>query len=305
MAKRAHIEKSVGPWAKQKLDALESYLKAYMQVMQKQRFTLFYIDAFAGAGIVRVRDASTGSGTAPTDFLWDEEFSTEDREQAEEYIAGSPLRALNLPRRFHHYRFVDIDPKRVEDLQQLAAPYTDCDLKVLTGEANQKVQYIASKFTKSDWRGVAFLDPYGPHLHWETLEALAGTGKFDVIVNFPLGMAINRLIKRDGEIPENWASQLDKCFGCPEWREVAFGKSGDLFGERSFKHDDAAERLLDLYVGRLKDIFTSVAAPSLVTNTKGAPLYFLIWASSNARGLAIAEHILRLGKKISLPRSSR
>ena len=145
MAKKAHVEKSVGPWAKQKLDALEGYLKAYMQVMQKQRFTLFYIDAFAGAGIVRVRDTGNGSTAAPIDSLWAEDFSIEDREQAEEYIAGSPLRALSLPRRFHHYRFVDIDPERAEGLKKLAAPYTDCDLKVLRGEANETVQYIAAR----------------------------------------------------------------------------------------------------------------------------------------------------------------
>lgn len=305
MAKKAHVEKSVGPWAKQKLDALQGYLESYMLVMKKQRFTLFYIDAFAGAGIVKVREAVDGSPPFQHHPLLPDEMTAEDREQVEEYIKGSPLRALGLSRRFDHYRFVELDPKRAEDLKQLAEPYTDCRLKVLTGEANSIVQDIASKFTNRWWRGVAFLDPYGPHLHWKTLEALAATGKFDVILNFPMGMAINRLIKRDGAIPENWASQLDLCFGCADWRTIAFGKAEDLFGEHSFKHDDAAERLLSLYVKRLEEIFSNVAPPSLVRNTKGAPLYYLIWAGSNARGLPIADHILGLGEKISLGKKSR
>ena len=188
----------------------------------------------------------------------------------------------------------------MDDLTQLAAPYSDCSVKVLAGDANATVQDIASKFTNRLWRGVAFLDPYNHHLHWKTLEALAATKKFDVILNFPLAMAINRLIKRDGDIPESTALELDLCFGCPEWREVAFGTTDDFFGEQSFKHKDAAERLLGLYHGRLQGIFESVSAPSLVRNTRGGPLYFLIWASSNARGLPIAEHILGLGEKVRL-----
>lgn len=145
-------------------------------------------------------------------------------------------------------------------------------------------------------------EPYGPHLHWETVAALANTGKFDVIINFPLAMAINRLVKRDGVIPERWQSQLDLCFGCRDWRDLAFGKDEGLFGDMHYKRTDAAAQLLGLYVRRLEEIFEVVAQPSLVKNTQGRPLYYLIWASSNPRGLAIANHILGLGEKVKVPR---
>lgn len=305
MSKKDHVEKTVGPWAKQKLDALEMYLESYMQVMKHQPFTLFYIDAFAGAGIVKVRDSGSTADADPLQQLLPEDLTVTDQEQVEEYIKGSPLRALGLSKRFNHYRFVDIDPRRAKDLQELAAPYSDCDLKVRTGDANAIVQDIASKFTGRLWRGVAFLDPYGPHLHWQTLVALAETGKFDVIINFPMGMAINRLIKRDGNIPESWKSQLDSCFGCSDWKDIAFGTTNSFFGELSFKHDDAGERLLELYVTRLKEIFASVAPPSLVRSPTNHPLYYLIWASSNARGLPIAQHILKLGEKTALATKRR
>lgn len=298
MAKRQHVERSVGPWAKQKLDALENYLEAYMLVMKKQPFTLFYIDAFAGAGIARVR--GTPPVTSSDDATWflPDDLTVADEEEVAEYIAGSPLRALGLSRRFDHYRFVDRDPERAEDLRQLADRFEGANLMVLTRDANEAVQDIASKFTNRLWRGVAFLDPYGPHLHWATLAALAATGKFDVILNFPLDMAINRLIKRDGNIPEAWAVQLDMCFGDHGWRDIAFEKSEDLFGAREDKHKDAADRLLQHYLVRLKGIFTAVSSPSLVRNTRGAPLYYLIWASSNGRGLPIAEHVLKQGEKV-------
>lgn len=305
MARRkSHTEKTVGPWAKRKLDALERYLDAYMRVMQKQPFRLFFIDAFAGAGLVQVRGPN-GAAPPAGESLIPETFDAEDRAELVEFITGSPLRALNQPRQFHHYRFIELDPKRVAELKAHAGGHKNCDVKVLEGEANERVQFIARHFHDRLWRGVAFLDPYGAHLHWETLKMLAATRKFDVIINFPLGMTINRLVMKDlASIPSAWAEQLDLCFGCQEWREEAFSTETTLLGEETIKRPDAGKRLLGLYVKRLEAIFGNVATPSLVCNTKGAPLYYLLWASSNARGKNIADHILSLGEKVLLRKAS-
>lgn len=151
---------------------------------------------------------------------------------------------------------------------------------------------------------MAFLDPYGPNLHWQTVEALAKTRQVDVILNFPLAMAINRLITHDPNIPENWSRMLDACFGTSAWRDLSYEEiPSDLFGEAGIRKSDAtAERLLALYHGRLKDAFGYVAEPSLVSNTRGAPLYYLMWAASNPRGKPIADHILKLGARIKAPK---
>ena len=55
---------------------------------------------------------------------------------------------------------------------------------------------------------------------------------------------------------------------------------------RSRSTKKLAERLLALYHRRLKNAFGHVVRPSLVKNTKGMPLYYLMWASSNRRGVA-------------------
>lgn len=259
--------------------------------MKNQRFRLVFIDAFAGAGISRVRTASQDDDYP----LLDEE----DADAQELFIQGSPLRALSLSRPFDHYRFVDMDPVRAARLEGLVSDFPGRDIKVRNQEANAAVQEIAEKFGAWDLRGVAFLDPYGAHLHWKTLEALAATGKFDVIINFPLDMAINRLIKRDGKSPERWQQQLDHCFGTSEWREAAYERSANLFGDTESKRPDASTRLLTLYTDRLKAIFGHVSRPSLVRNTRKTGLYYLIWASSNPRGLKIANHILDLGERVT------
>lgn len=289
----------MGPWAKQKLDALESYLAAYHLVMQKQRFKLIYIDAFAGAGWSKVRGIAAGEDVSG--LLVDEEQAAAE----EEFIAGSPVRALATGQGFDQYYFFDMDPRRAQLLADLKHQYPGKTINVEIGDANEGVQKLARRFRASPRaRGVAFLDPYGPNLHWKTVQALAETGQVDVILNFPLAMAINRLIKRDRNIPENWVRLLDECFGTHEWFDLAYDEGPpDLFGASSFRKSEAtAERLLSLYHGRLTEAFGYAATPSLVSNTKGAPLYYLMWAASHPRGLPIAEHILKLGARIKPPK---
>ena len=115
-------------------------------------------------------------------------------------------------------------------------------------------------------------------------------------------MAINRLVKLDGDIPQKQQDQLDKCFGTHDWYDRAYHTQANLFGDsKPEKRSDTARQLLDLYTTRLKRAFKAVSTPSLVTNTRGAPLYYLIWAG-HPTGKGIAEHILRLGEKISSTR---
>lgn len=45
----------VGPWAKEKLEALERYLDFYTKVLKNQRWRTIYVDAFAGGGRALVR----------------------------------------------------------------------------------------------------------------------------------------------------------------------------------------------------------------------------------------------------------
>jgi three-Cys-motif partner protein len=295
--KKSHTENTVGRWAKQKLDALESYLAAYHRVMQNQKFKLIYIDAFAGAGWSRVR--SGNQDDAGLDLPFDDEQAAAE----EEFIAGSPVRALTTGRGFDQHYFFDADPSRAELLHELTSKFPNKEIHVEVGDANDGVQKLARRFQVSpNARGVAFLDPYGPNLHWETVRALADTGKVDVIINFPLAMAINRLITKNAEISEKCVRLLDECFGTHEWYDLAYEEPNDLFGAAPIRKSEAtAERLLALYHDRLKDAFGHVVSPSLVKNTRGAPLYYLMWAASHSRGAPIAEHIMRLGSRIKPP----
>jgi len=134
---------------------------------------------------------------------------------------------------------------------------------------------------------------------WARIKALAETRAIEVLINFPLWMAINRLLVRSGQIDVGWQASLDTFFGSPDWRSIAYKEGADLFGARRDKLDDAGQRILEWYRGRLRKEFGQVSTARLIKNTRGNPLYYLIWAGPNATGLKGAEYILSKGERVT------
>jgi three-Cys-motif partner protein len=291
---------SVGPWAKEKLEALGQYLGFYTTVLKNQdhwlRGTIF-VDAFAGPGLSRVR--TNPKTDAPAGL-----FATDaDSDNAEiEFLKGSPRVALDIENPFSAYVFIDNDKKRIAELNALKVEYgTSRDITVQEGDANVGLQnWLASGIDWKRHRAVVFLDPFGMQVPWSTIEALAKTKAIEVIVNFPLGMAIQRLLTKSGDIPKGWQISLDTFFGSPDWRHLVYQEGEDLFGPKLNKVSDSGTRLLEWYRGRLKKIFGHVSTARLIKNTRGNPLYYLIWAGPNATGLKGAEHILSKGEKLKV-----
>jgi three-Cys-motif partner protein len=82
---------------------------------------------------------------------------------------------------------------------------------------------------------------------WTTIDALAATKATEVLINFPVGMAINRLLTRSGSIDAKWQASLDEFFGSHDWRAIAYEETKDLFGSRRTKADDAEHQILRWY----------------------------------------------------------
>ena len=195
----------VGPWARDKLDALARYLEFYTKVLKNQPWRTLYLDAYAGGGRAVVR---TGERPPPrgADLFSDAPpIDTEVRE----LIDGSPRIALGLADPFDRYILVDSDPERVAELQALKAEFGDRrTINVLKATAAEGINWVTRQtISRKTHRGIAFLDPFGANLDWASVQKLAATGLFEVVVNFALSMAIQRMLPNSGEVPDAWRSR--------------------------------------------------------------------------------------------------
>ena len=92
-----------------------------------------------------------------------------------------------------------------------------------------------SEARAKDWsshRAVLFLDPYGMQVDWTTIEAIARTKAIDLWVLFPLGIGVNRLLTKSGDIPDSWRRRLDLLLGTEDWYEEFYRSESTptLFG---------------------------------------------------------------------------
>lgn len=295
----------VGPWAKEKLDALARYLDFYSKVLKNQPWRTIYLDAYAGGGraVVRAQERAASGGLG----LFGQELAMD--ADARELIDGSPRVALGIANPFDRYVLVDPDRDRAAELEALKAEFAGARaINVLQSTAAEGVAWVAAQpIVRGTHRGVAFLDPFGAKLDWASIKKLADTGLFEVLVNFALSMAIQRMLPNSGEVPESWAATLDSYFGTRAWfEEVYQRRDAGLFAASGLeKRPDYAERLLELYRARLRYAFGHVSAPRLIRNTRGAPLYYLLWAGPNEKGLEGADYILTMGERLSRRQGER
>ncbi|PPQ36085.1 three-Cys-motif partner protein TcmP [Rhodopila globiformis] len=289
----------VGPWAKEKLDALARYLDFYTKVLKNQPWRTVYLDGYAGGGRAIVRAGERAASDKPG--LFDHEMPID--VEVRELIDGSPRVALGIANPFDRYVLIDPNPDRAAELEALKREFAGSrTINVLQTTAAGGIDWVtAQPISRRTHRGVAFLDPFGAKLDWASIQKLADTGLFEVVVNFALGMAIQRMLPNSGEVPTNWAATLDSYFGSRAWfEEVYRRREGGLFAASGFeKRPDYLERLLELYRARLRSAFGHVSTPRLIRNTRGAPLYYILWAGPNKKGLEGANYILTMGERLS------
>ena len=264
--------------------------------MQHQPFRTAYIDAFAGA---RYRTVTSPADPEPALFP----DLAEDASQ--QFLDGSARIALQVEPPFHRYIFIEKDDAKYHDLLRLKAdfPLLADRIDVRKADANVEIQRLC----RMNWRGrraVLFLDPYGMQTQWDTIEAIATTRSIDLWNLWPLGMGLNRLLTRSGEIPEQWQNRLNAFLGTTDWfgRFYKVEPQASLLGHDAHVLVKARTDVLAHYLNeRLGEVFAAVAPnPKVLFNSKGNPLYLLCFAVGNPSAAAIrtaldiASHILNM-----------
>ena len=255
-----------GDWTYTKLHFVNEYLYRFIFSMRGQNWrAIHYIDLFAGPGRNRLDNGKI--------------------------VHGSPLLALAQPRSFDHYFFADLDSSNTAALEQRCHAFgADMSkIQIFTGDANQVVDKVCNyihrvdkKFIPNVWQSLnlAFLDPQGLELHWETVAKLASY-RTDMIIYYPqMG------ITRDAETsPE----AIDRFFGDTQWRQIY---SQHKRGEERFLH----RALLDYYKSKLQNfgyVEDPLSEEPLFTNSKDAPLYRLLFVSKDELGNKFWKDVTR------------
>ena len=260
-------------------------------------FRKAYIDGFAGSGYRDSRHDRDDSGVSQKLL-----FPDLAGDEPQGLLDGSAKLALKTEPPFDRYIFIEQSAARCKRLEELKREFPDwaADIDIQRGEANEKIQELCKK----DWRShraVLFLDPYGMQVEWKTIEAVAKTQAIDLWLLFPLGIGVNRLLTRSGDIPESWKRRQNLLLGTEDWYEEFYRieTAPTLFDSGQERIVKATTKTIGGYFNdRLRQIFAGVAEePGVLRNSQNNPLYLLCFAVGNNRGksvaLRIAEHLLR------------
>lgn len=280
-----------GPWTNEKLKRLRNYLQEYARIMRKQRFRFAYIDAFAGTGYIQPKRSDSSVA----------KLFPELGEDMKQYFHGSARIALEMDPPFEHYIFIDRSRQHANELERLRMEYPQKQsaIEIVHAECNEYLQSLCKRNWKRH-RAVVFLDPFGMNVAWKTIEALANTAAVDLWYLFPIGVGVNRLLTRDGKVPESWSRLLDSVFGDTGWRERFYAPEPqmDLFTESTDRKTATYDAIKHYLMERLDELFPGVARnPLYLYNNKGIPIYLFCFACANETGAPIAtritEHILK------------
>lgn len=246
-----------GRWTEEKLGILTKYLKAYIKIFTRnpwaRRFRTVYVDAFAGAGYIWQRQ----SEMSQLDLI--EDLTADD---AQGYIKGSALRAVELNPGFREYLFIEKDPDRFAELKKLTDKYSGKKISIENVEANK---YLRKWCASTDWkttRALIFLDPFGMQVDWTLLEEIAKTEAIDLWLLFPLGAAVMRLLQKKQSPPKAWADRVTAVLGTDAWQDEFYKPQTQdtLFGRTESEERDADyDAVAAFFIRRLEGIFAGVA----------------------------------------------
>ncbi len=281
-----------GRWTDLKLEVMRAYFGAYAIALKNQTFERWYVDAFAGTG-ERIDHRDHGA-TVP---LFDEEETA-----AKD---GSARIALEIDPPFRRYLFIDRSKDHIDRLNALRADYPNKSIEVIPGDANKELTDLCAKTDWEHTRAAVFIDPYGMQVSWTTLERLAGTQAVDIALLFPTG-SLNRLLRRDAAIPDEWAHRIDDHLGPCEWRLAFYRKAvkADLFDTVTATEKDVDVEGLRAFVGdRLQEIFPYVHPNAVpLKNSKGIVLYdlFIICANPSRPAVNLSKKLAKGAIKAAL-----
>ncbi|MCX6165374.1 MAG: three-Cys-motif partner protein TcmP [Ignavibacteriae bacterium] len=266
-----------GFWTEEKIDIFIKYVKAYLKIMTKQNFKLIYFDGFAGSGEIESKNYNS-------------------------LIEGVAIKVLNLEsvKKF----LVELNNSKLKKLEKKIKKCTKNDKNIVYvgDDCNKKIVDMSKYMRRNEFtRAVAFIDPYGLEVNWNSISVFKDLG-VDMWILIPTG-GVNRMLKNDGNIKESWMEKLSSFLGLTkeEIKEYFYKEEihNTLFGDytQTIKETKAVQKVLELYEEQLKTVFKYVSKGFPLKNSRGSIMFHFLLATNNASGLKIANDII--GKELT------
>ncbi len=293
-----------GPWTEQKLDCFESYVKAYLTIMNSRRdkynWKLIYFDGFAGCGSRTFTECDQEDSSKELLEIFESENCADTQKELNVY-AGAAERVVRLEqdmRGFDFYYFVDTNENNLTKLNLKLAQYNvQGRLAYRHDNANNQAKLLAKAMADNPkLKTLCFLDPFGMNINWESIQQLAGKS-LDLWILVPIGTIVNRLVKTDGTLM--YPERLESFFGLHrneiQKRMQVVETEQTLFGEERKIHkvNDAISKLANLYCEQLGTLFDFVTnEPLVLYNSNHLPIFHFVCASNNKTAIRIAKQII-------------
>ncbi len=250
--------KGIGRWSEDKLNCVYKYLGAYSNIIKHAGYyeECYFVDGFASTGFCKSR-------------------------RTQETIKGSAALALTIDPPFSRYFFIETDENKTKELEKLKKEFPKLSIEVFMGDCNTEINKVLQQI-KDSTPFIALLDPQAGDLYWDTIVSISSKYKAELLINFPLGMAIKRYmpLTEGKNIDSATIDKLNKIFGSKDWeqvyRERKIGKLSPI---------QANEKYLDIYLLGLEALGFKYYAVKDLRNSRNAHMYYLIFATRNRRGL--------------------
>jgi three-Cys-motif partner protein len=245
-----------GAWVLDKKVYVERYLGIFTKgVSNKWGGKLAYVDLFSGPGKNVVRD--TG-----------------------EEVDGSPLLALKFD--FTRYVFVDV-PEVLATLRTRLRNHPKFSrISFVEGDCNVVIDEVL-KHLPANHLTLAFIDPTGLQIRFDTIRRLVHNRKVDLLMTIQFGMGIQmnlpQYIKSEGDA-------LTAFLGNSDWRKDT---------EQAATVSQAGRRILDRYMAQLRTLdYLETKDLELVRNDQNTPLYFVVMASRHELGKKFWREVTKI-----------
>jgi three-Cys-motif partner protein len=249
--------RSSGAWVLDKKAIFEKYCGIFTKgVSGKWGGKLAFVDLFCGPG----KNVIRGSGS---------EFD------------GSPLIALS--HNFARYVFVDT-PEILTTLRARLIGHPKLDrITFVEGDCNKNIGEVL-RVLPTDHLSLAFIDPTGFHIEFETIRRLVTGRKVDLLMTIQFGMALNMnlplYVNSEGEA-------LTRFLGNTEWRKDV---------EQSGTVEQASRRILDRYMNQIRSLgYLDTKDKEIIRTDKNIPLYSIVMASRHELGEKFWREINKIG----------